>query len=100
MILAVMRDDYDRFLVWYESWADLHTDTFNSGIEIEWCWDGKAHGKSYAERKSFVREKAIDYSNTWVFEASYRAVANAEDLFEKAGKRYGLLTEFRENGIC
>ena len=31
---------------------------------------------------------------------SYEAVAVAQFHFEQLGRRYGLLTEFRENGIC
>ena len=55
---------------------------------------------TYAERKANVREKAID----WQYEASeqdlsYGELAEAGDYFYKMGKRYGLLREFRENGI-
>lgn len=55
---------------------------------------------TYAERKANVSEKAID----WQYEASeqdlsYGELAEAGDYFYKMGKRYGLLREFRENGI-
>lgn len=55
---------------------------------------------TYAERKENVREEAID----WQYEASeknlsYGELAEAGDYFYKMGKRYGLLREFRENGI-
>ena len=57
--------------------------------------------KSYQEMKEQVRQEAID----WQDEASeqnlsYGELAEAAEHFEKLGRRYGLLQEFRENGIC
>ena len=57
--------------------------------------------KSYQEMKEQVRQEAID----WQDEASeqnlsYGELAEAGEYFEKLGRRYGLLQEFRENGIC
>ena len=56
--------------------------------------------KTYRERKEEAREEAIEYqfnfgeqSHTW------SELAEATGYFEKMGKRYGLLKEFRENGI-
>ena len=56
--------------------------------------------KTYQENKSRVREMAID----WQIEASensysYGELAYFGEIFRKLGKRYGLLREFRENGI-
>lgn len=56
--------------------------------------------KTYTERKENAREEAID----WQTEASegnmsYAQLLEAGDHFYKLGKRYGLLREFRENGI-
>jgi hypothetical protein len=56
---------------------------------------------NYQKRKEAVREAAIDW------QASFQSVLWGLDevtewqaKFEKLGRRYGLLTEFRENGIC
>jgi hypothetical protein len=56
---------------------------------------------NYQKRKEAVREAAIDWqasfqSVLW----SWGEVAEWQAKFEKLGRRYGLLTEFRENGIC
>ncbi len=40
------------------------------------------------------QEKFRDSSMSW------GELAEAQNYFEKLGKRYGLLAEFRENGIC
>lgn len=56
--------------------------------------------KTYAERKDDARQKAIDWqSEDGDFPYSYEGLAMVGDYFYKLGKRYGLLREFRENGI-
>ena len=57
-------------------------------------------GKTYAERKADLQNKAIEWSyaqglGNW----SYSELGNISAFFEEQGKRYGLLREFRENGI-
>lgn len=55
---------------------------------------------SYAERKEEARNKAIDWQNDFENQNySYGDLAEWGDYFYRLGKRYGLLTEFRENGI-
>lgn len=59
-------------------------------------------GKTYQERKADLQNKAIEWSNSvgsyprW----SYGELATIQDFFERNGKRYGLLKEFKENCIC
>lgn len=57
--------------------------------------------KTYSERKAELVNEAIDWQE-WASEnpVSYEGLAIATDYFYKMGKRYGLLTEFRENAIC
>lgn len=44
---------------------------------------------------------AVDYSyESGELVQSYAEVAEMGAKFEKLGRRYGLLREFRENGIC
>ena len=59
-------------------------------------------GKTYAERKADLQEKAIEWSNNQGEYAawSYGELAEIQGFFETKGRRYGLLTEFRENAIC
>lgn len=59
-------------------------------------------GRTYQERKADLHDKAIEWSNSvgqyprW----SYGELAIIQGFFETNGRRYGLLTEFRENAIC
>ncbi len=58
--------------------------------------------KTYQQRKEEVRQEA---NNFWTYQApqqdySWEEIADFQDYFRKLGKRYGLLKEFKENGIC
>lgn len=58
------------------------------------------HSYSYQGNKTIIRGLAVEYSNDFMLcdmdcETANRIAA----WFERYGKRYGLLTEFRENGI-
>ncbi len=58
--------------------------------------------KSYQEMKEQVRQEAIDWQD-WLSRTdsvSYEGMAIASGYFERQGRRYGLLREFRENAIC
>jgi len=55
----------------------------------------------YATAKERIRQEAID----WQIDIAERSpswgeLAEASDYFAKYGKKYGLLKEFHENGIC
>ena len=56
--------------------------------------------KTYRERKEELREQAIEYQFTFGDKSySWSELATFTGYFEKMGRRYGLLKEFRENGI-
>lgn len=60
----------------------------------------RIHGKTHAEKKAFLEDLAINYSNHEPCKGlSLGEVLLVNNFFEKYGKRYGLLKEFRENGI-
>ena len=56
--------------------------------------------RNYAENKERIRETAkewqLDFGN---HNYSYSELAEYNNYFNVMGKRYGLLKEFRENGI-
>jgi len=56
--------------------------------------------KTYAERKENARQIAISWQNeNGCYPYSYEGWKIVSDYFRRLGKRYGLLTEFKENGI-
>lgn len=56
---------------------------------------------SYNRLKETARTKAFEWQLTSQDEPmSYSELAEVGERFYTIGKRYGLLKEFRENGIC
>lgn len=55
---------------------------------------------TYAEKKANARQIAIDWQlNESDYPYSYGGMAILTNYFYRLGKRFGLLKEFRENGI-
>ena len=87
----------------YDSYEWYHRDAFNPLWEEMFLLDlTRICGKTYKEKAAFVRNKAIEWSNQWSEcpGLSYGELWEIDHFFEKYGKRYGLLREFRENAIC
>lgn len=54
----------------------------------------------YQRKKQAARDAAIEWQLTFgEYEYSYNELAEQQRQFEKIAKRYGLIREFRENGI-
>lgn len=57
--------------------------------------------KTYQECKDAVRDFALFMDSAFALcSMSYSELADWQGFFEMIGRRYGLLTEFRENAIC
>lgn len=55
----------------------------------------------YAIRKEEIREAAIEWQLEFINgKCDWLSIADAGTKFEKLGRRFGLLREFHENGIC
>ena len=55
----------------------------------------------YKKAKARAREVAVEFSNNQDDMAlSWAECAEIGNKFERLGRRYGLLREFHENGIC
>lgn len=56
---------------------------------------------NYQKRKAEVRQEAIDWQLDFCnHNYTWGELATYGDYFYNLGRRYGLLREFRENGIC
>ena len=54
----------------------------------------------YKEKKEKVRKEAIEWQNEFAYHNySYGELAYQQLYFENKGKCYGLIREFKENGI-
>ena len=69
-------------------------------MEIEKYTKTKIKGKTYNERKEFIRNlaKEYQYDNTNISLSYYELYIITNYFYSKA-KRYGLVKEFKENGI-
>ena len=55
---------------------------------------------TYSEKKAKIREEAVSWQQDFSkHNYSYGELAEKQAYFEKEGKKYGLIQEFRENGI-
>lgn len=57
--------------------------------------------KSYYEQREEARQEAIEWKNNRThIQYSWSELQYWTEYFEKQGKKYGLLGEFREAGLC
>lgn len=58
-------------------------------------------GVTYDDRKDILRNRAIEWSYaSGLYEWSFYELVIVQEFFESYGRKYGLLREFHENGIC
>ena len=56
---------------------------------------------NYQMKKASVRNEAQDWQNTFAeSDHSWEEMIITQGYFERQGRRYGLLKEFRAEGIC
>ena len=80
-------------------YARFTSDTFSPDIEYQ-ILPLKISGKTYAERKNAARDLAIEYQTmTTCGGLSYGELSAISAYFENIARRYGLIQEYRENGI-
>lgn len=84
----------------FYSFEEFHKATFSPLTEYE-AIVFEVRGKTYAERKANAQAIAVEFSNiAYCGGLSWSDICTLSDWFYTIGKRYGLLTEFRENGLC
>ena len=84
----------------YYSWKEWHKNTFNPTVEIIGLLNFKISGKKYIEKQENLKNLAIEWQlNFSNYNWSYGELAEIYGFFEKNGRKYGLLKEFKENCI-
>jgi hypothetical protein len=85
----------------YSTYEPYIKETFSPECEELNLIELKVKGKTYSERKNCLEELAKSYQViASEIELSYEELYLPGNFFESNGKKYGLLQEFRENGIC
>ena len=101
--LAIFDDPQGkRHLGIYYDWSKYHEDIWNPNCKQVFLMDlSVVKGKTYSEKKKCLHDKAIEFSNyrSELYPLSYSESQVITEFFSRYGKRYGLINEFRENGI-
>ena len=92
---GIEKESEELLYCWGDVWRSLFSPCAREVCLIEF----KLHGKTYAERREDLRAKAVDFSNNCNGGLYWGDEQSVITWFEKFGKRYGLIKEFRENGI-
>ena len=82
----------------YKAWFE---DTWSPETENIEILNLEINGNNYTDRKNHLEDLAIKWQYDFAtLDWSYGELALITEWFSKNAKRYGLLEEFRENGIC
>ena len=88
---------YHKNTLGFREWQK---DTFSVDIGSIKVLDFKIRGNNYQERKAEAEEIAKDWQNNFAcYDWGYSELIEIYAFFEKVGKRYGLIKEFKENAI-
>ena len=85
----------------FNSWSEYNTFTFSPAVaaEVDYITDFTVKGSDYKTRQAAARDICIDISNRQCGGLSWYEVMLLQGKLETLGKRYGLLTELRENAM-
>ena len=95
MIFAVINDTASIF----DTWPEYHAATFCPDCTVSAVIPLKLHGSTYAQRRDSLRDTAQAIQAADNGGMSYGELAALGDWFTRNARRYGLLTEFKENAI-
>ena len=95
MIFAVIDDTASIF----DTWPEYHAATFSPDCTVAACIPLQLHGSTYAARRDSLRTIAQDIQSTDNGGMSYGEIDALYNWFTRQARRYGLVAEFRDNGI-
>lgn len=99
MLYAKWKEDgFERAQVFY-LWEDYFAETSSSDVDVLSVISFKVSGKTYQDKKECVRNIAIQFQHDDDGGLSMFEISEIQGWFQKVGSRYGLLKEFKENGV-
>lgn len=96
---AIKIDGETQICNLYNDWHPWLSDTFSPTTEIITQILFTVKGKTYNQKKAYLKDLAIDFQSADTMGLSWGEYAEITSFFEKNAKRYGLVKEFKENGI-
>lgn len=100
-IFAVLKENGEREESWvFNNINEYHQATFSPDVEILCARVLEVKGRTYNERKNYLRDLAIEIQLADQGGLSWMEVSMLQAFFRANGQRYGLMREFHENAIC
>lgn len=99
MIFTNLEQDGRTTAHLFHGWTELHAATFSPDVTPRDIIPLKIGGRTYKERQGNLRDLAIDIQLANDGGISWGECVDMYSFFEEQGRRYGLLREFRENGV-
>lgn len=84
----------------YHSWEQYHRDTWSPLTRRLCLVCFNINGNGYKARKQSLRDIAIEWSGCDTSGLYMSELTAILEWFSRNARRYGLLKEFHENGIC
>lgn len=103
LIFQILEQNGEAWGEFSNNWKEAHERTFSPSINKLYCYDFKTKGKTYEERKEYIREKAKEWQSVNAesqVNYDWLTIGRVEAMFEELAKKHGLLKEFKENAIC
>lgn len=100
MIFANLEENGEQTAYLFDGWDEFDTATFSPDITPKDIIPLVIHGRTYRERQNSLRELAIDIQRADDGGLPWSKYSKLDWFFRENGRRYGLMTEFRENCIC
>ncbi len=95
MVFAIIDDTASIF----DTWREYHAATFSPDCTVSAVIPLTIHGSTYAQRRDSLRTMVQEIQTADNGGLSYSEAATLNDYFTRQARRYGLLTEFRDNCI-
>lgn len=99
MILIKARTGNEEECYLFDTWEEYFNVFFAPDYTDYFFTDFRIKGKTYKEKQEYARDLAINFSYADI-NLSWDELNKVQNKFYAIGKRYGLLREFKENGIC
>lgn len=100
MLLAKINYDGAEETRLFWDYEHLQTHLFDPDNFLMYCMDFRIKGKTYMECKHNAIDKGVQYSLLMSdFKGGYSNLIILQDRMYIIAKRYGLLKEFKKNGV-
>lgn len=99
MIYTTLEENGTKTGFLFNSYDDFFAATFSPEINITCYIDFKIHGKTYAERKTHAAEIVKEFQAKQAPGLSWGEALKIQFYFDNLAHRFGLVEEFKNNGI-